>query len=79
MFDATFNLVTRVEIPVIFGTLKMIVFGLIFQHIFKHQIIVSVTETSSKMASTLSKMVNFFFFFCQNAQNFVWFGPNDFV
>ena len=45
--------------------------------IFYHQKIVSVTETSSKMASTLcQKMLTIF---CQKAQNFVWFGPYDYV
>ena len=41
---------------------------------------VYVTETSSKMASTLSqKWLTIFFFFCQKAQNFVYFVPYHFV
>ena len=50
---------------------------IVFELIFQHQTIVSVTETSSKMASTLSKVVNHFF--CHKAQNFVWSGLYDFV
>ena len=51
MFGATFNLVTRVGLyTLIFGTLKD---GTVFKLIVKHQTIVSFTETSSKMASTL--------------------------
>ena len=39
--------------------------------------IVYVTETYSKMASTLSK--KWLTIFCQKAQNFVYFGPYNFV
>ena len=50
-------------------------------------IIVSATETSCKMASTLCQnlfskpllVFFFFFFFCQKAQHLVQFGPNDLV
>ena len=42
-----------------------------------HQTIVSVTETSSKMALTLCQRL--FTIFCQKAQNFVLFGPYDSV
>ena len=37
----------------------------------------SVTETSSKMASTLCQKL--LIIFDQKVQNFVWFGPYDFV
>ena len=50
---------------------------IVFESIFQHQTIVLVTETSSKMASTLrQKMLTIF---CQKAQNFVFFEPYDFV
>ena len=42
---------------------------IVFELIVSHQTIVSVSETFSKMASTL----------CQKAQNFVNFGPYAFV
>ena len=42
---------------------------IVFELIFKHQTVVSVTGTSSKMASTL----------CQKAQNSVLFRSYDFV
>ena len=41
----------------------------------KHRTIVYVTETSSKMASTLSQ--KYLTIFCQKAQNFVYFLPYD--
>ena len=42
-----------------------------------HRVIVYVTETSSRMASTLSqKWLNIF---CQKPQTFVYFGAYDFV
>ena len=49
----------------------------VLELICKHQTIVSVTETSSKMASILCQKL--FTIFCQKAQNFVWFGSYDFV
>ena len=45
---------------------------------FQHQIIVPVTETSPKMASTLCQRF-LTIFLGQKTQNFVWFEPYDFV
>ena len=50
---------------------------IVFKLIVLHQTIVSVTETSSKMASILCQ--KWLTIFCQRAQNFVQFGPYDFV
>ena len=64
MFCATFYLVTRGRTSVIFGTLK----GDSLKLMFYHQSLVPVTETSSKMASTLcQKRLTIL---CQKAQNF---------
>ena len=72
MFDATI-LVTRVGLPSYLEHWKMIV----FKSIFEHQTVVSITETSFKMALTLcQEMVNYF---CQKVQSFVLFGPYEFV
>ena len=50
---------------------------IVFESTFKHQTIVSVTETSSKMTSTLcQKLITIF---GQKAHNFVWFRLCDFV
>ena len=49
MFGATFNLAARVGLPQFLEYWKIMVFRLIV----KHQTIVSVTDISSKMASTL--------------------------
>ena len=65
MFGATFNLVTRVWLPLILEHWKIIVFKLIFLY----QAIVSVTETSYKMASTFCQ--KWLTIFCQKGQNFV--------
>ena len=62
MFGDTFNLVTRVGLPYFLERWKMIVFKLIVQH----QIIVLVTETSSKVASTLCQ--KWLTIFCQKAE-----------
>ena len=50
---------------------------IVFRLILKHQTIVLVTGMSSKMASILSQ--KWLTIFCQKAQNFVYFGPYDFV
>ena len=50
---------------------------IVFRSIVYHQTIVLVTETSSKMASTLCQ--KWLTIFCQKAQNFVYFGKYDFV
>ena len=49
----------------------------VFKLLVKHQTIVSVTETSSKMAS--KRFQKWLTIFCQKAQNFVYFEPYDFV
>ena len=49
----------------------------VFKLIIKHQTVVSVTETFFKIASTHRQ--KWLTIFCQNAQNFVYFGPYDFV
>ena len=75
MFGATFNLVTRVGLTYFFEYWKMVVLKPIVYSI------ISATETSSKMVSTLCQ--NWFkkklCFFCGKAQNFVWFGQYNFV
>ena len=73
MFDAIFNLFILVGLPCFLEQLKFIVFQLVPYH----QIIVYVTETSSRMASTLSQIK--LTIFCQKAQNFVHLLPYDFV
>ena len=50
---------------------------IVFRLILKHQTIVLVTGMSSKMASIPSQ--KWLTIFCQKAQNFVYFGPYDFV
>ena len=50
---------------------------IVFILILKHQTIVLVKGMSSKMASILSQ--KWLTIFCQKAQNFVYFGPYDFV
>ena len=49
---------------------------IVFQLILWRQTIVYVTETSSNMASTHSQ--KWLTIFCQKAQNFSYFVPNDF-
>ena len=51
--------------------------NLAWKSIVKHQGIVSVTETSPKRRQFFSKMLNLSFF--QKVQNFVLFGPYNFV
>ena len=69
-----FNLVARIVMLYNFLEHRTMI---VFELIFYHQIIVSVTETSSKIASTLCQKFLTIFFVKKHVV--VWFGPYDFV
>ena len=76
MFGATFNLITYVGLPFNFWNRpKESSLEINSSPLY----IVSDTETSCKMASTLCKISGLrnSGFFCQKAQNFAHFGPYD--
>ena len=74
MFGATFNLVTRVGL--IFGTLEdgsLEIISLALNNCFSYR------NVFQNGVNALSKMVLNNPIFCQKAQNFVSFGPYEFV
>merc|ERR1712240_255136 len=76
MLSATFNLVTRVRLPLIFGTLKdgsLQINTLALNNCFSYR------NIFQNGVNALSKMVLKKPGFCQKTQNFVYFGPYDFV